>query len=724
MGFRVFRRGRADRREQSGDEAARGAVDRLVHAAASPDSRANDSEAQFELRWRGAVKRRVVVLLCVLGGWSAIVEARLIHLQILEHDDMLARASDQQNTTIPLTPPRGDIVDRNGQMLAYSVDGRALVADPKSIEKAPEVAAQLCRALGGCSPERRSALLKGLTRRASSTGESAPFVRFSFLDRQLTPEQVPLIEALKIKGIWTQPQPRRYYPKLDLAAHVLGFVDIDSKGLGGIERAYDAVIRGRQGHMLVQVDARRKRMDSRVQDAPEPGASVELTLDMYLQHIVERELAAGVEANRAAGGTAVVMNPFSGEILALASYPTFNPNAFQQFDENQRRNRAIQDVYEPGSTFKIVTASAALEEHVMQPTDELDTNPGRIAFGSRVVTEAKGHNYGVLSFEDVIIKSSNIGAIKIGMQVGPERMSRYIRRFGFGQALLPDLRGESPGIVWNPVTQSESALASMAMGYQVSVTPLQMATAVSAIANGGTLYEPHLVRAIVRDGTREVVAPRALRQAITADTAAELTNIMEGVVERGTAPLAKMDSYQVAGKTGTASKLVDGHYSHTEYNVSFVGFVPSRMPVFTILVLVDTPRNGSPYGGTVAAPIFHRIAEGALRQMAVTPTINPPPVILASESSSLAHPASAPSAHPVVTMLGGQPVMPDVRGLGARDAVRVLGGVGLTVRVSGSGVVSAQTPLPGEPVEAGGTGVLELRRTAPAESHIGGGGQR
>jgi stage V sporulation protein D (sporulation-specific penicillin-binding protein) len=708
MFARLFGISRDVRRQTAGDAAAHGAVARVMQVNPVDGRPADRAEAQFDVRWRTDLKRRVVVLLCALGLWSVALEARLIHLQVFRHDEMVKRASEQQHSVLKLIPARGDIIDRNGQILAYTVEGAELVADPSSIEDVPKAVAQLCEALRDCSPDRRASLLKNLSRKG----------QFAYLERQLSPEQVPRIEALKLTGVRIQPQPRRYYPKVDLAAHVLGFVGLDNEGLGGVERAYDKVIKGTEGRMLLQVDARRKVMDSRVQIASEPGAKVELTIDLYLQHIAERELAAGVEADRAAGGTAIIMNPLNGEILALASYPTFNPNVYQQFSENQKRNRAIQDVYEPGSTFKIVTASAALEEHVMQPTDQVDTNPGRISFGSRVVTEAKGHNYGVLSFEDVIVRSSNIGAIKIGMRVGADRMGRYIRRFGFGQALLPDLRGESQGIVWNPVNLSESALASMAMGYQVSVTPLQMALAASTVANGGTLYEPHLVRAIVRDNVRQPIQPKALRQAINKETASELTTIMEGVVSSklGTGGRAQLEGYQVAGKTGTASKLVDGHYSHSEYNVSFVGFVPARSPVFTILVMIDTPRNGSPYGGTVAAPIFQRIAEAALRQLAVTPTINPPPVILASEAAGLAHTVSAPAVRAVVPTLDGQPVMPDVRGLSARDAVRVLGSIGLSVHVSGSGFVSTQTPAPGEPIESGGQ--------TPSDPHPSGGGAR
>jgi cell division protein FtsI (penicillin-binding protein 3) len=607
---------------------------------------------------------------------------------------------------VPLVPARGDILDRNGELLAYSVDGQALVADPKAMEadKKALFADQICRALSSCTPDKRAAMLKSLSR---------PKSRFAWLERPISAADAGRVEQLKIPGVWIQPQPRRFYPKLDLASHVVGFVDIDSKGLGGIERAYDSVIHGSEGKLLFQVDARQKRMDSRVQQPPTAGATVELTLDLYLQHIAERELKDGVEASHASGGTAIVMNPWNGEILALASYPTFNPNAVQQFSDDEKRNRAIQEIYEPGSTFKIVTVSAALEDGVFTVNDLIDTNPGRITFGSRVIDEDKGHNYGVLPFGDVIVRSSNVGATKIGLRVGAERMGRFVQGFGFGQRLLPDLRaGQSGGIVWKASDLDDSALASVAMGYQIGVTPLQMATATSVVANGGLLYEPHLVRAIIRGDHREPIAPKVLRRVISSETAATLTTMMEGVVERGTATRAKMDDFQVAGKTGTASKLVHGQYSHSDYNVSFIGFVPSRRPALTILVVVDTPRNGSPYGGIVAAPIFKRIADAALRQLAVTPTINPPPVIIASARSAelQAQTISAPAARPLMVPAGGEAIMPDVRGLSARDAVRVLNGAGLQVRVTGVGVVASQSPDPGEPIETGSWGTLELRR--------------
>ena len=362
---------------------------------------------------------------------------------------------------------------------------------------------------------------------------------------------------------------------------------------------------------------------------------------------------------------------------------------------------------------------------MLKATDLIDCNPGVITFpGRKPITEAKGHNYGLIPFEDVIVKSSNIGAIKVGLRVGAERMSRYVHRFGFGEALGTDFAGQSGGIVCSTDQINDSALASMSMGYQVSVTPLQMVTAASAVANGGTLFEPHVVRAIVRDGQREVVAPKVLRQAINPETAATVTTFMEGVVERGTAKAAQLDRYQVAGKTGTAQQIVDGRYAN-QYNASFVGFVPSRNPVFTILVVIDTPRQGGHYGGEVAAPIFKRIAEAALRQMGVPPTIRPiPPIVVTASDERVVPPQVLPTVIPVMTPVGDRKIMPDVRGLGARDAVRALGAMGLSVRLRGSGFVAAQTPEAGRLVESGEVSVLDLRRTLPDPSKSSGGKDR
>jgi cell division protein FtsI (penicillin-binding protein 3) len=658
--------------------------------------------------WRTTVKRRLVVAAVGFLAWSAVIEARLVYLQVVRHDDLMSRAERQQLRTVSAPAKRGEILDRSGRVLAYSVDADSIYAVPTDIADPDAAAAALCDALADCAVKDREALAERIRR-----GRAFVYVR-----RQVSPDQAKRVADLQLEGVGFMKENRRFYPNKDLAAHLVGYVGLDNAGLGGIEATYDSLIKGREGTVLIQTDARRHAF-SRIEKPPTVGASLELTVDQYLQHVAERELRAGVESAGAAGGSVVVMDPMTGEILALANYPTFNPNAYRQFRDDERRNRAIQDLYEPGSTFKIVTASAALEEKLLTPDTPIETSPGRISFGSRVIDEDKGHNYGLLSFTNVIVKSSNVGAIKIGLKVGRSRMSDYVTRFGFGRPASPDFRGESPGIVWASDKLTDSALASVSMGYQVGVTPLQMAVAVSTVANGGEVLQPRVVRAVVRDGNRAAVPRKVLRRAVSAGTAAELTDIMEAVVTNGTGTRAKVAGYAIAGKTGTAQKVVNGRYSNTDYNVSFVGFVPSRKPAFTIVVVVDSPHAVSPYGGTVAAPIFQRIADAALRQRGVAPSINAaPPLLVARRDEIREQPTSGragPAEIPAIVTLSGAsqgsaPLFPDLRGLGARDALRVVARLGLNARLHGDGIVVQQDPPPGSPIERGTASTLWLER--------------
>jgi cell division protein FtsI (penicillin-binding protein 3) len=664
--------------------------------------------------WRPTLRRRLAVAAAALFLWSVAIEARLVYLQIVRHDDLAARAERQQSRTIKAPPKRGEILDRHGRVLAFSVDSETVYADPSEVEDPVAASSALCGALGDCSPRERAAIADRL--RKGRTGN----LYFTYVRRQVSPEQARAVAALELKGVGFLKESRRFYPNRELAAHVLGYVGVDNTGLAGVEAAYDSLIKGREGTILVQTDARRRAF-SRVERPPTAGATLELTIDLYLQHIAERELRAGIQWSGAQGGSAIIMDPFSGEILALANYPTFNPNAYRQFSEQHRRNRAIQDLYEPGSTFKIVTAGAALEEKVVTPEALIDTSPGVVRFGRRVIDEAGGHNYGVLSFADVIVKSSNVGAIKVGLRLGPERIDSYIRRFGFGRPISPDFRGESPGIVWHASRLTDSALASVAMGYQVGVTPLQMAAAVSAVANGGELVQPRVVRAVIRGGARAPVPRRVIGHPISASTAALLTGIMERVVTDGTGTRAQVPGYTVAGKTGTAAKLVKGRYSSTDYNVSFVGFVPSRKPVFAIVVVIDSPRAVRPYGGVVAAPIFQRIADAALRHYAVPSSLNAPtPVLVARDDDLVEQPAAGPVALPnpvaVSAAAGG---VPDVVGMSARDAARVLSRFGVTPRLIGTGLVVRQEPAPGAAIDSAAAATLWLDRRPAAAAASG-----
>jgi cell division protein FtsI (penicillin-binding protein 3) len=650
------------------------------------------------------MRSRVGVCAIVFAVWTVGIEARLVYLQVFAHADMMARANRQHLDTITAPAKRGEIVDRAGRILAYSVDADTIAADPSNVADADATARDICRVLEGCDAGQRRGMAERMRRRG----------QFVYLARRVSPPEAERARALQLPGVVFLKESRRYYPKRELAAHILGYVGLDNFGLAGLESAYDAQIRGRDGKLLIQTDARQHAWYSREERAPTAGASLELTIDQYLQYIAERELRAGVEENRAAAGTALVMDPHSGEILALANWPTFNPNAFMRADDQARRNRAVQDLYEPGSTFKVVTASAAFEERAVSPTDMIDCAPGYITFPGRPPIRDV-HQYGALSFADVLVKSSNVGAIKAGLRIGPERLGRYISRFGFGRTLSPDFRGENPGIVWNPARLDASALASISMGYQIGVTPLQMAAAVSSVANGGTLFEPRVVRALVKDGRRVEVPRRVLRRTISAETAATLTEIMEAVVDRGTAKAAQIDGFTIAGKTGTASKLVNGRYSRSEYNASFVGFVPSRKPVLAIIVVIDSPHARGFYGGVVAAPVFKRIAEASLRHLGIGPTINPPPPVLVArhdEGDRAYRPRPARAAAVLHRSLepAQSGLMPDLRGLSAREALRTLTRIGLSARISGDGVVLAQSPDVGAALIRGESAVLKLGR--------------
>jgi len=650
--------------------------------------------------WRSTIRRRILIVAVLFTMWAAAIEARLVYLQVYRHDDYVSKAVRQHNRTLPVPAMRGDIVDRDNRVLATSVDVETVYAVPSEIDDPKGTASALCKAFDDCSADLKASLVDRLS-------TSRPF---QYVKRHVTPEEAQAVRALKLDGIGFMTESHRFYPNRELLGPTLGYVGVDNTGLGGLERSYESVIRGTDGKVVIVTDAK-KHAFGRIERPPSAGASIELTIDSVLQHEVERELAAGIAENRADGGVAVVMDPWTGEILAMASEPDFNPNVYGKVDPEKRKNRAVEEIYEPGSTFKTVTASAALDEGVLTPETLIDCAPGYIDIGPRRVHDV--HPNGTLTFSDVIVKSSNVGAIRTGFKVGPERLERFVRRFGFGTRMLGELPAESPGIVWSKL--SDNALASVSMGYQVGVTPLQMATALSSIANGGMLMRPHIVRAVIRDGVRRPVAPEALRRTIKPDTAAELTTIMEGVVERGTGKPARIDGYTIAGKTGTAAKLINGEYSKQKYFSSFIGFMPSRKPAIAVLVMVDAPSAGPYFGGLVAAPIFKRIGEIAIRHLGIPRSINPEtPVVMARNiTPSPARPVTYVPPSPFDGNGGRDGVMPDLRRLSARAAVRTLARLGLVPRMKGSGFVTEQRPAAGAPIDTTSPVALQLERQLP-----------
>ena len=648
--------------------------------------------------WRDVVRRRLLATACVMTIWGIAIEARLVQLQVFRHDMLVERAERQQSRTIDTHPKRGEILDREGRVLAYSVDADTIVAVPADVQDPVETTRRLCEVLE-CDDGQGELI---------QTRLGQPRL-FAYVRRHVSVDTARRVRELDLEGIGFLKQNRRFYPHRELAAHLIGYVGVDNQGLHGLESSYDDEISGRPGKALIQTDAH-NRAFSRIERPPTAGVTVELTIDQYMQHIAERELRAAVREHDAAGGSVVIMDPATGEILALANEPTFNPNTYSRSDADARRNRATQDVYEPGSTFKIVTAAAALEEEVFHPDQMIDVSPGVIHFGSRRIEDIR--DYGVLSFADVIVESSNVGASKIGVELGAQRLGRYVRRFGFGQTTSHDFPGESGGIVYDPSRLNDSAVASVSMGYNISVTPLQMAAAMSAVANGGELIEPRLVRALLSEEGRLEVPRRLVRRAISPGTASTLTRILEDVVSRGTARAAQLTGYTVAGKTGTTEKIVNGRYSETDHVASFVGFVPSTRPVLTVLVVIDDVAR---FGGSVAAPVFQRIAEAAVRHLGVPPNVGGPPPILvpaASPPAPRARPTSVAQAALEASVGTGFEggLMPDLRGLSARAAVEIINDLGCTTRVRGRGFVAGQTPEPGTAIARGRVVILQLER--------------
>lgn len=409
-------------------------------------------------QWRGTIGRRTRIVIAAFLLWAVAVEARLVYFQVVAHDEMVVEAEEQQSRKVELRAPRGELLDRHGALLAYSVDLDTIGADPRQAGDPQRAVATLCAALGDCTRDE----VRTLVQRFRS-GRGYVFVR-----RRASAEAARRVRALKLPWVVFHREPRRYYPNRSLAAHVLGYVGKEDVGLGGLEATYDPRIRGRAGTMLVQKDNKGRAFSSAVGEPPVPGASLELTIDRYLQYVAERELRAGVAEHRARGGAVVIMEPHTGEILAIANEPTFNPNVYTEAGPDQWRNRAVQDIYEPGSTFKMVTASAALETGALSADDIIDTGAGAITLGSRRVTEYQGHRYGALSVTDVMVKSSNVGAIKIGFKLGAERLGRFVRAFGFGTRLSPDFPGENAGMVWAPERWSESTLMSVSMGTRLA----------------------------------------------------------------------------------------------------------------------------------------------------------------------------------------------------------------------------------------------------------------
>ncbi|HEX9860318.1 MAG TPA: penicillin-binding protein 2 [Nitrospirota bacterium] len=569
---------------------------------------------------RPGFRRRALVVALLLALGFAGVACRLVYLQVVMHGELSAAARRQHNKVVDIPARRGSVLDREGRELAVSLDSKSLYGIPSRVEDPDRVARKLAPIIG--MPVRAVA--------RKLTGEKS----FVWLSRQSAPD-VPtrVAEAGGFDGMigWIDDS-RRYYPDRELAAHVIGFTGMDNEGLEGIEAMYQREVGGSPGKAVTKKDGRGREVfeakGSFVQ--PERGSDVVLTLDEKIQYIVEKELDRLMREYRPVSASAIVMDPRTGEVLAMANRPAYNPNSWRDYPQPSWRNRAVADIYEPGSTFKIVTAAAAIEEHVISPGDRIYCGEGKIEVGGRVIHDAHKLD-GSIKFSEVIQKSSNVGTIKVALMLGQKKLHDYACRFGFGVRTGVDLPGEAGGMLRDEAGWSGVSIASIAIGQEVGVTPLQMLCAMNAIANDGVRMTPYAVSAVIGpDGVRKDVRPRSKGERVVSGmTASKLKDILCTVVEEGgTAVEANVKGYKVAGKTGTAQKYDPAirRYSRDKYASSFVGFVPADDPKISVIVVVNEPK-GEIYGGLVAAPAFRAIAEQTMSYMRV-PTRLPEQVIL------------------------------------------------------------------------------------------------
>jgi len=671
---------------------------------------------------------RLLIVSGIVVLWMSFVFARLGFLQLIEHSDYLARAHRQQQRAIEITPKRGAIYDRNMHALAMSTEVESAFAIPTELADNKAQAAHLLSGVLG--------IPRDVLETKFNSGST-----FVWVSRKLPPEKSDAVKALNLKGVYTMKENERFYPKRDMAAHVLGYVDLDEKGQGGIEHQLDKQIGGKAEKILVMADAKQRWFDS-TQAQRDQGANVVLTIDEKIQYIAERELTAGIAHTHAIAGTIIIQNPNTGEILALANWPKFNPNSPGEVRPEARMNPAVSGIYEPGSTFKLITLAAAIDQNLTRPEEVFDCENGAVTLAGHKIHDHK--KFGMLSVSQILAQSSDVGAIKVALRLGSPKFYEYIRAFGFGQQTGIELPWESRGMLGKLNTWSGISIGAISMGQEIGVTPIQLVTAISAIANGGYLHKPYIISEI-RKGDQVVFSNDTMRPepktVIRPETAATLRNMMEGVVLDGTGRFARLDGWTAAGKTGTAQKIDPntGRYSPSKYIASFTGFAPINNPAVTILVSLDSPV-GLHEGGVTAAPIFKRVAEQVLpyldvsRDVPVTAKLvqasykdvselpdpslddfNPLDFNAAPEQPT-PQPAAKQEPKPSVTVAldeGGDIAVPDFRGKTVREVTEMCLQLGLNPTLIGSSLAQDQSPAAGTKVQRGAKITVRFDATVP-----------
>jgi len=688
---------------------------------------------------------RWLIVWGVAAIWMGAVLARLGYLQLFCYSDYFAKAQHQQQRTYEISPMRGDIFDRKGRQLAISIPMDSVFADPAEI-KEPDMVARLLSRVLDVPAEDLEAKIR----------DSAKPVR---LAKKLSADMVERIDEMNLKGVFFQKENRRVYPQHEFLSHVLGWVDVDEKGMGGIEQELDKLIRGRPGRVMVMADGKRQFYD-RNEASADPGASVVLTIDESIQYIAEKELAIAMAETHSKSGTVVVQDPSNGALLAVANWPTFDPNDPGKFPVEKRQDLAIAAAYEPGSTFKTITMTSAIENHVTNPDVMVDCQMGSILVAGRLIHD--WHPFGVLSVRDVLAHSSDVGTIKVALNLGAPRFYETMRKFGIGQPTGIELPGENHGKLRTLDNWTASSIGSVAIGQEVSVTPVQIISAISAIANGGTLYRSHVVQEIRGSGSADLPLPKRPEptEVTDAKTAATVREMMENVILKGTGTPARLNGYTAAGKSGTAQKIDTntGRYSPNQYVASFVGFAPVNEPAVTILVVLDSPE-GAHHGGEVGGPVFKRVAEQVLAYLDVPHDVpvesdsefakknkssaEPDDSVVqndlraadrktqqeqatfqnvvskntATRPNSSSSSNSSSSAAPTTVISEEDSVdVPDLTGETVRGVTESCSRLGLIPELIGSGVAVEQTPDPGTRVQRGSSVTVRFGHAAAVVS--------
>jgi len=662
------------------------------------------------------VDRRLTWVAALVFVWGAAIFYNLIKLQIIHHQDYVQKARARQEHLIQIPAARGPILDRTGRPLAMSLSIQSVTVDPLKLPDLKLNSSLLANQLHLDEAE--------LYSRIQATFDSRR--GFLWVKRDITPLEAQNLQALNLDWIHVQPESHRHYPKGTLAAHVLGGVDFAEAGNAGIEKALDAELRGQASQALRLTDARHRGIDQQLASEGRAGATIALTIDERLQFVAEREIAAAVQAHNAVSGSVVVMNPYDGQVLALASYPTYDPNQPPaSVDDAGRENHATGVSFEPGSVFKVITLSAALETTSLGPESLINCHGGVLTLFTRTIHDSHG-GMGIVHMWEVLAHSSNIGAIEIGLQVGREHMYDYVRRFGFGQKTGIPLPGEDRGRLRRLPLWGATSLASISMGQEISVTTVQLAQAASVVANGGLLVRPRLV--LKNNGQTTSPAPPV--RVIQPETAIKMRQMMEGVVLEGTGKGARLEGYTAGGKTGSAQiyDFAAHRYTHT-YNGSFMGFAPLTNPAVVVVVTLNGTHGQAGFGGAAAAPVFRAVATEALRILDVPkdlPERQPaaPALIAANEAiDDLAiadlgskqpniledagdddRPASAIPAQAIASPAAPAPpqsAVPNFRGMSLRAVLAEAAAKGLTVQPDGSGIARVQDPPAGAVLHAG-----------------------